>query len=85
MRLWLPQVVLCSFVYGGSKPKTTKQGTTTKDDDDSEPQSSDQLASPGSAPPNQNYTASGTEMWLGSRSVDVKNAHPHTGIDLMHG
>jgi uncharacterized protein YlzI (FlbEa/FlbD family) len=24
-------------------------------------------------------------MWLGSRSVDVKNAHPHTGIDLMHG
>ncbi|KAK2372127.1 AT hook motif DNA-binding family protein [Trifolium repens] len=79
------QVVLCSFVYGGSKPKTPKQGTTTKDDDDSEPQSSDQLASPGSAPPNQNYTASGTEMWLGSRSVDVKNAHPHTGIDLMHG
>ncbi|MCI14269.1 hypothetical protein A2U01_0035398, partial [Trifolium medium] len=36
------------------------------------------------APPNQNYTASGTEMWLGSRSGDVKNAH-HTGIDLMHG
>lgn len=78
------QVVVCSFVYGGSKPKTTtKQGTTTKDDGDSEPQSSDKLASPDSAQPN--YTVSATGMWSGSRSVDVQSAHPHTGIDLMHG
>ncbi|CAI8589276.1 unnamed protein product [Vicia faba] len=83
------QVVVCSFVYGGSKVKTTKQGTATKDGDGSEPQSSDQLASPGSEPSNQNYTASGTgigTMWLGSRQVDVKSEqHPHTGIDLMQG
>lgn len=88
MTLWLLQVVVCSFVYGGSKAKTTKQGTATKDGDGSEPQSSDQLASPGSEPSNQNYTGSGTgtgTMWLGSRAVDVKSEHPHTGIDLMHG
>lgn len=80
------QVVVCSFVYGGSKPKTTKQETAVKDDDDSEPQSSDKLASPGSEPPNQNYTASGTgTIWHGSRTVDVKSTQPHTGIDLMNG
>ncbi|RDX95769.1 AT-hook motif nuclear-localized protein 5, partial [Mucuna pruriens] len=75
------QVVVCSFVYGGSKPKA-KEGTTTKDSS-SEPQSSDKLASPGSAPPNQNYTSSSpaTGIWPG----DVKSAHPHTGIDLTRG
>ncbi|KAJ1416112.1 PPC domain [Sesbania bispinosa] len=81
------QVVVCSFVYGGSKPKTTtKQGTTTKNDD-SEPQSSDKLASPGpgNALPNQNYTASATAIWPGSRPVDLQSAHPHTGIDLTRG
>lgn len=86
MRHCLVQVVVCSFVYAGSKPKTTtKQGTTTKDDD-SEPQSSDKLASPGSAAPNQNYPASATGMWPGTRPVvDVKSSHPHTGIDLTRG
>jgi hypothetical protein len=84
MRLWLLQVVVCSFVYGGSKPKTTKQETAAKEDDVSEPQSSDKLASPGSEPPNQNYTASGTgTMWHGSRTVDVKSTQPHTGISLI--
>nr|KYP67282.1 Putative DNA-binding protein ESCAROLA [Cajanus cajan] len=81
------QVVVCSFVYGGSKPKT-KQATTTKDSS-SEPQSSDKLASPGSAPPNQNYTSSSspaTGIWpAASRPVEVKSAHPHTGIDLTRG
>ncbi|KAK7308978.1 hypothetical protein RJT34_05353 [Clitoria ternatea] len=76
------QVVVCSFVYGGSKPKS-KQGTTSS----SEPQSSDRLASPASAPPpNQNYNSSpATGIWPGSRPVDVKSAHPHTGIDLTRG
>ncbi|TKY70946.1 AT-hook motif nuclear-localized protein 5 [Spatholobus suberectus] len=78
------QVVACSFVYGGSKPKT-KQGTTTKDSS-SEPQSSDKLASPASAPPNQNYTSSPAPgIWPASRPVEVKSAHPHTGIDLTRG
>ncbi|KAK7307858.1 hypothetical protein VNO77_41279 [Canavalia gladiata] len=78
------QVVVCSFVYGGTKPKT-KHGSTTKDND-SEPQSSDKLASPASAPPNQNYTSSSAAgIWPGSRPMDVKSAHPHTGIDLTRG
>lgn len=76
------QVAVCSFVYGGSKPKTTKQGeTTAKEDEDSEAQSSDKLGSPGSEPLNQSYNVSATGMW----PVDVKSAHPHTGIDLMRG
>ncbi|XP_061337294.1 AT-hook motif nuclear-localized protein 5-like isoform X2 [Gastrolobium bilobum] len=69
------QVVVCSFLYGGSKPKT-KEGTSTKESN-SEPQSSDKLASP----PNQNYTSSATGMW----PVDTKSAQPHTGIDLTRG
>ncbi|KAL2348039.1 hypothetical protein Fmac_002039 [Flemingia macrophylla] len=80
------QVVVCSFVYGGSKPKT-KQVTTTKDSS-SEPQGSDTLASPGSAPPKQNYTSSSpaTGIWpAASRPVEVKSGHPHTGIDLTRG
>ncbi|KAK7406136.1 hypothetical protein VNO78_07755 [Psophocarpus tetragonolobus] len=84
------QVVVCSFVYGGSKPKTkqvTAAATTTKDSS-SEPQGSDKLASPGSAPPNQNYTSSSPApgIWpASSRPVEVKSAHPHTGIDLTRG
>lgn len=81
-RLWLLQVAVCSFVYGGSKPKTTKQEGITAKDEDSEAQSSDKLASPGSDEPlNQNYAASASGMW----PVDVKSAHPHTGIDLTRG
>lgn len=85
MRFYLLQVVACSFVYGGSKPKT-KQGTATKDNN-SEPQSSDKLKSPANAPPNQNYTSSpATGIWpASSRPVEVKSAHPHTGIDLTRG
>ncbi|XP_027359832.1 AT-hook motif nuclear-localized protein 5 isoform X2 [Abrus precatorius] len=75
------QVVVCTFVYGGSKPKA-KQGK----DSGSEPQSSDKLASPASAPPNQNYNSSSAAgIWPGSRPVDVKSPHPHTGIDLTRG
>lgn len=85
------QVVACSFVYGGSKPKTKEvtTTTTTTKDSSSEPQSSDKLASPASAPPpNQNYTSSSPSpgIWpASSRPVEVKSAHPHTGIDLTRG
>ncbi|KAI4326963.1 hypothetical protein L6164_019473 [Bauhinia variegata] len=72
------QVVVCSFVYGGSKMKT-KQVTAPKDEDSSEPQHVDKLATatPASAPPSQNYTPSATGIWHGARA--------HTGIDLMRG
>ena len=84
LRHCLLQVVVCSFVYGGSKAKT-KQGTTTKDNS-SEPHSSDKVASPAGAPPNQNYNSpSGTAIWPGSRPAELKSAHPHTGIDLTRG
>lgn len=78
------QVVVCSFVYGSSKPKT-KQVTTATKDSSSEPQSSDKLASPASAPP-QNYSSPATGMWpVPTRPLEVKSAHPHTGIDLTRG
>lgn len=67
-------MVVCSFIYGGSKPKT-KEGTSGS----SEPQSSDKLASPASAPP--------TAIW--PADADVKSEQPqpqpHTGIDLTRG
>ncbi|QHO11007.1 AT-hook motif nuclear-localized protein [Arachis hypogaea] len=81
------QVVVCSFVYGGSSKAKPKQVTSTKDSG-SEPQSSDKLASPASAPPpNQNYNSSSSAVaiWPGSQPADLKSAHPHTGIDLTRG
>ncbi|KAK7251302.1 hypothetical protein RIF29_34365 [Crotalaria pallida] len=77
------QVVVCSFLYGG-KTKT-KQETATKDDDSSEPQHSDKLTSPASAPPSQNYIPSAAVLWPGSRSEDAKSEQIHTGIDLTRG
>ncbi|XP_061344556.1 AT-hook motif nuclear-localized protein 5-like [Gastrolobium bilobum] len=77
------QVVVCSFVYGGSKTKT-KQGTTNQDES-SEPHHSDKLGSPASAPPSQNYMPSATSMWHGSRPAELKSPHTHTGIDLTRG
>ncbi|RDX88368.1 AT-hook motif nuclear-localized protein 5, partial [Mucuna pruriens] len=83
------QVVLCSFVYGGSKTKS-KQGTAIKDESSEPPQHSDKLASSASAPAppghnNQNYLPSATNIWPGSRPTEMKSAHTHTGIDLTRG
>lgn len=79
----LLQVVVCSFVYGNSKPKI-KQITGHKSNESSETHHrSDKLTSPSSAPPTQNYTPSGSGIWPGSRAVDLRN--PHTGIDLTRG
>lgn len=78
----LVQVVVCTFVYGGSKTKT-KQLAGPKDNEGSEAQHSDKLATPTSAPPTQNYTPSMPGIWPGSRSIELRN--PHTGIDLTRG
>ncbi|KAM0978719.1 hypothetical protein ACFX13_014932 [Malus domestica] len=76
------QVVLCSFVYGGSKTKN-KQLADPNSDENSEAQHSEKLGLPSSAPPTQNYNPSGAGIWPGSRQVDLRNAH--TGIDLTRG
>ncbi|XP_021815486.1 AT-hook motif nuclear-localized protein 5 [Prunus avium] len=76
------QVVLCSFVYGGSKTKN-KQVAGPNSDENSEPQHNEKLALPSNTPPTQNYNPSGAGIWPGSRQVDLRN--PHTGIDLTRG
>lgn len=79
---FLLQVVLCSFVYGGSKTKN-KQVAGPNSDENSEPQHNEKLALPSNTPPTQNYNPSGAGIWPGSRQVDLRN--PHTGIDLTRG
>ncbi|KAA8520826.1 hypothetical protein F0562_011499 [Nyssa sinensis] len=76
------QVVVCSFVYGGSKTKNkTVAGVTSEEN--SALQSGEKSATPASASPGQNLTPnSAAGLWLGSRP-DPRN--PNTGIDLMHG
>ncbi|GLT90888.1 hypothetical protein SLE2022_088030 [Rubroshorea leprosula] len=77
------QLVVCSFVYGGSKSKN-KQLASPKDNKDSSLQPSNKTATPSSAPPTQNYSpAGGMIAWPGSQSVDLRN--PHTDIDLTQG
>ncbi|QCD85031.1 AT-hook motif nuclear-localized protein 5-like [Vigna unguiculata] len=80
------QVVLCSFVYGGSKTKP-KQGLTITDESGEHPQHNDKMATPASAPPghNQNYLPSGAHIWPGSQPAELKNTQTHTGIDLTRG
>ncbi|KAE9612895.1 putative PPC domain-containing protein [Lupinus albus] len=70
------QVVVCSFIYGSSKPKTKEAAI------------SDKLASPTvSAPVTQNYSASATGKWAIDADADVESDQPqaHTGIDLTRG
>lgn len=77
-------MVVCSFVYGGSKTKTKQELGATTNDESSEPHS-DKLGSPASAPPSQNYISSPTGLWPGSQPADRKGVHAHTGIDLTRG
>ena len=82
--LW--QVVVCSFVHGNAAKVTkSKQIVGAKSEDSSEPQHSDKLATPTSAPPSHShsYNPSGAGVWPGSRQVDLRG--PHTGIDLTRG
>ncbi|XP_052735821.1 AT-hook motif nuclear-localized protein 5 isoform X2 [Vigna angularis] len=80
------QVVLCSFVYGGSKTKP-KQGLTITNESGEHPQHNDKMATPASAPPghNQNYLPSGSHIWPGPQPAELKNTQTHTGIDLTRG
>ncbi|XVF10612.1 hypothetical protein REPUB_Repub07fG0197600 [Reevesia pubescens] len=78
----LVQLVVCSFVYGGSKTKN-KQLASPTGSKDNVPQLSNKSAMSTSAPSTQNYTPPSMSVWPGSRPVDLRN--PHTDIDLMRG
>ncbi|XP_031263531.1 AT-hook motif nuclear-localized protein 5-like, partial [Pistacia vera] len=73
------QVVVCSFVYGGSKTKN-KQIAMPESDMNSTPQLSNKSATPIRAPVSQNFSSPAINVWPGSRLVDLRN--PHTDIDL---
>ncbi|KAJ0105979.1 hypothetical protein Patl1_17778 [Pistacia atlantica] len=73
------QVVVCSFVYGGSKTKN-KQVAMPESDMNSTPQLSNKSATPIRAPVSQNFSSPAINVWPGSRLVDLRN--PHTDIDL---
>ncbi|GMH22705.1 hypothetical protein Nepgr_024548 [Nepenthes gracilis] len=73
------QVVVCSFVYGNSKPKG-KSDVDYKDEKKSRIPLIDTVATNASS--SQNFNPA-TGVWLSSRGLDPKN--PNTNIDLMHG
>lgn len=76
------QVIVGSFVWGGSRLKNKKEETEVIKDSDDHPL--DNLLTPTSiAAPSQNLSAAPTSVWPGSRSMDMRNAH--IDIDLMRG
>ncbi|KAK9937756.1 hypothetical protein M0R45_014526 [Rubus argutus] len=68
------QVVLCSFVYGGSN-KIKSKPMAGPNNGESPP--------PTTAPSTQDYAPSTAGIWPGARLVDARNAH--TCIDLTRG
>lgn len=76
------QVVVCSFVYGGSKTKS-KQVAASENDKNSTPQPSNKSATQTYAPASQNFPPSAMNAWSGFRTADLRN--PHTDIDLTRG
>ncbi|KAK8569834.1 hypothetical protein V6N13_046877 [Hibiscus sabdariffa] len=75
------QLVVCSFVYGGSKTKN-KQEASPKGKD-SLPQFCSETTMPTSAPSTQHFTPPTMSAWPGSRPVGLRN--PPGDIDLMRG
>lgn len=75
------QLVACGFVYGGFKAKSQTE-FEPKDERNPADQSVDQLLTPVSAAPSQNYASnSATGIWPSGSRLDVKN--PQSDIDLM--
>ncbi|KAK5776116.1 Putative DNA-binding ESCAROLA -like protein [Gossypium arboreum] len=77
------QVIIGSFLWGGSKMKIKKGG----DQDGlkgSDNQNVDDVVPPPGVSPSQNLTpTSSAGIWPGSRSMDMRNSH--VDIDLMRG
>ncbi|KAG8476525.1 hypothetical protein CXB51_033443 [Gossypium anomalum] len=77
----LVQLVVCSFVYGGSKTKN-KQLASPKAEE-AVPQRCSDSTMPTTAPSTQHFIAPSMSAWPGSRPVGLRN--PHADIDLMRG
>ncbi|KAI3468744.1 hypothetical protein Pfo_025407 [Paulownia fortunei] len=77
------QVVACSFVYGGTKPKNNAE-SGTKDEKHLLDQSAETSLTPITAASSQGLTPnSGSSVWPPVSRPEVKNSQ--TGIDLMRG
>ncbi|MBA0657118.1 hypothetical protein Goklo_009426 [Gossypium klotzschianum] len=77
----LVQLVVCSFVYGGSKTKN-KQLASPKAEE-AVPQRCGDSTMPITAPSTQHFIPPSMSAWPGSRPVGLRN--PHADIDLMRG
>ncbi|KAJ6326771.1 hypothetical protein OIU78_013787 [Salix suchowensis] len=78
------QVVVCSFLYGGSKKDKQVGRPKNKIDPASQPDDNSanlKSVTPTSTP--QGFTPSLLSVWPGSRAADMRN--PHTDIDLTRG
>ncbi|XVF80050.1 hypothetical protein PTKIN_Ptkin15bG0039700 [Pterospermum kingtungense] len=75
------QVIVGSFLWGGSKTKNKKGGQEGL----KESESVGNLVAPPGISPSQNLTPTSPPpgLWPGSRSMDMRNAH--VDIDLMRG
>ncbi len=79
---WL-QVIVGSFIWGGSKTKNKKK-EASEGAIDSEHQTVDNPDALTSIPPTQNLSPiSSVGVWPASRAMDMRNAH--VDIDLMRG
>ncbi|XP_008775340.1 AT-hook motif nuclear-localized protein 9-like [Phoenix dactylifera] len=76
------QVIVGSFIYGGSKAKS-KAKTSQQPGAESDHPVGDKQGTPSGAPPSQNLTPSVLGGWPGSRQMDIRNAH--IDIDLTCG
>ncbi|CAI9784571.1 unnamed protein product [Fraxinus pennsylvanica] len=77
------QVVVSSFVYGGSKAKSNTE-FESQDEKNPADQSVKKSSTPVSAAPGQNFAPnSATGIWPSGSRPDVKN--PQSDIDLMRG
>ncbi|KAK6137453.1 hypothetical protein DH2020_028810 [Rehmannia glutinosa] len=77
------QVVACSFVYGGTKPKN-KDESGTRDEKHPFDQSAEKSLTPTTAASSQTYTPnSGSSVWPPVQRPEIK--YPQTDIDLMRG
>ncbi|KAK4262756.1 hypothetical protein QN277_028271 [Acacia crassicarpa] len=68
------QVVVCSFIYEGSKTKT--KPLSALEGDVSEAEHGNKLATPASAPPSQNYSQPTRGIW----QSDLKNPSSFSGL-----
>ncbi|XP_024027686.1 AT-hook motif nuclear-localized protein 9 [Morus notabilis] len=78
------QVIVGSFLWGGSKTKNRKRQEPIEAPTDSDHQEADNPLAMNSIPQNQNLTpTSSVGVWPASRALDMRNAH--VDIDLMRG